>query len=49
MTQFLTQRQVFENFLDPQDLFIPLFTGLVGLLYKASLLYSEAFDYGTTF
>ena len=49
MTQFLTLRQVFENFLDHQDLFINLLAALAWLLFEISLLSSEAFDYGTVF
>jgi hypothetical protein len=49
MTQFLTLRQVFENFLDHQDHFINHFVALVWLLSKTSLVCSEALDYGTSF
>jgi hypothetical protein len=49
MTQFLSLRQVFENFLVLQDHFINLFAALVRLLSKTSFVCSEALYYGTAF
>jgi hypothetical protein len=49
MTQFLASRQVFENFLVPQDHSINFFTALTWPLSKTSLVCSEALDYGTDF
>jgi hypothetical protein len=49
MTQFSALRQVFENFLDLQDLFINPFAALDCLLSKTSLVCSEALDYCTAF
>jgi hypothetical protein len=37
MTQFLSLRQVFENFFYPQDLFKNIFTDLSALLAKVEM------------
>jgi hypothetical protein len=37
MTQFLSLRQIFENFFDPSDLFKILFTDLSSFLAKVEM------------
>jgi hypothetical protein len=49
MTQFLSLRQVFENFLTYQDLFIHLLGCACLVSTETSLVCSEALHYSTAF